>query len=297
MIKVHFVINASRPLSNKSKRAIELCVQSQHLECFKYFTKGPKDAVYLTKESIEKGAKMVISVGGDGTCNEVLNGIRKAGNSDVIMGIIPNGTGNDFAKMLSEFRPDKFLRLVESQTFRKIDILKVIGASISQYALNIAGGGFDGFVVNMLNSQREKLKLGGKFSYALAILRSFVLYKKPIVELHSEEFQYTGKCLLVAACNGSTFGHGLIIHPKASLNNGVFGVTLMGNVTLLDYVKYLGKLKKGIEISHPEVRYFETKKLHISAQNAPLYSQLDGEFLSNESLTVEVVPEGLRFLK
>ena len=296
MKQVLFVINSSRSLTKLSNEAIELCVASKQLNCRKAFTSKAKDAIMLAKEGAEDDAYCVVAVGGDGTCNEVLNGILSAKNRGVLMGIVPNGTGNDFYRMLGSFEPKRFVELLESQESKRIDVINVFTATKEQFALNIAGVGFDGFVVNMLNNQREQLRLGGKVSYALAILRSFILFKKPTIELESEEFNYKGKCLLVAACNGSTFGHGLVINPNARLDSGVLGVTLMGNVTLLDYLRKLGKLKKGIEINHPEVDYFETKEVKIKAPKSPLFSQVDGEYLSNESLTIKVLPGAINFL-
>ena len=151
-------------------------------------------------------------------------------------------------------------------------------------------------MVNILENQRKKLKLDGKISYAIAILRCFLLYKRPIVELKSREFNYFGECLLVAACNGTTFGHGLVIHPEAKLDSGKIAVTLMGKVTLLDYVKNLYKLKVGCRIDHPEVKYFTTNEISIRTIHTPLYSQADGEFLSNSSIKVEALPAALYFL-
>ena len=140
------------------------------------------------------------------------------------------------------------------------------------------------------------MKIGGKLSYALAILRSFFSYSRPMVEIESKEFMYNGECLLVAACNGSTFGHGLVIHPEAKLDSGTIGITLMGKVTLMDYIKYLSKLKKGHQIVHPEVHYFQTNQITIKAPNESFFSQADGELLSNKSITIEVIPKGLNFL-
>ncbi len=296
MIQVIFIINSTRKLSKDASQAIELCRNNNKLSCTISKTKEEKDAIKLAKLAVESKVNVIVAVGGDGTCNEVLNGMMMSDNSNSKFAIIPNGTGNDFHRMLGLFTPEKFVENLLEQKSKSIDIIKVELNNQSKYTLNIAGCGFDGFVVNLLNKQRERFKIGGKFSYALAILRSFILFKKSTLKIATDTFYYEGKGLLVAACNGSTFGHGLVIYPKAKLDSGYFGVTLIGDVTLFDYVRYLKRIKMGIEIDHPQVRYLETTKMSIKTNDPNLFVECDGELFSNGSSVFEVVPNAVALI-
>ncbi|MEJ6775881.1 MAG: YegS/Rv2252/BmrU family lipid kinase [Crocinitomicaceae bacterium] len=296
MIRVQFIVNSKCKLSNKALLAIDLCRKSEYLNCFFSKTTEPKDATKIAHSAVTSGVDVVVAVGGDGTCNEVVNGMMM---SDVLLAklaIIPNGTGNDFHRMIGPFLPEMFVKNLEERNTKMIDLIHVMINKQKQYALNIAGAGFDGFVVSLLNKQRSRLKIGGKFSYALAILRSFFLFKKPILSVKADNFEYEGKGLLIASCNGSTFGHGLVIYPEAILDSGSFGVTFIGDVTLFDYVRYLKRIKRGIKIDHPQVYYFETQKMSIKTNVSNLFIECDGELFSSGNPTFQITPSVIQLI-
>lgn len=296
MIRTHFIVNSTCKLTYEASLAINLCQKSSKLECSISKTKSKEDAIDLAYKAAENGMDIIVAVGGDGTCNEVVNGMMKTENLMSRFAIIPNGTGNDFHRMLAPFAAQTFVDKLESYNSQPIDLILVHINKQKRFSLNIAGGGFDGFVVNLLNKQRRQLRIGGKLSYALAIMRSFFLFKKPLIQLKTESFEYNGKGLLIAACNGSTFGHGLVIHPSAKLDSGSFGVTLIGDVSLLDYVRYLRRIKKGIEIKHPQVHYLKAKKMSISTSKTELYVQCDGELLSSGEPSFEIIPGAIQLV-
>ena len=297
MIRTHFIINSTCNLSKESSLAIDLCKKSSKLECSISETKSKEHAINLAHIAAVKKMDIIVAVGGDGTCNEVVNGMMNAEVLVSCFAIIPNGTGNDFHRMLGDFSAQSFVFQLERHEPQSIDLILVRIKNQTRFSLNIAGGGFDGFVVNLLNNQRKQLKIGGNISYALAILRSFFLFKKPLIQLKTETFEYNGKGLLIAACNGSTFGHGLVIHPNAKLDSGDFGVTLIGDVSLYDYVRYLKRIKKGIEIDHPQVHYLKAKKMSISTSKTELYVQCDGELMSSGEPSFEIVPDAIRLIR
>ena len=296
MIRIAFIINASKKPSSGILSALKKCHTEEGLKCTEHKTKREKDAIQLARKASENN-DIVVAVGGDGTCNEVVNGIMLAKNRDVVFAVLPNGTGNDFHRMLGTFEPDKFVRSLQQFNSHKIDLCRIESNSGLYYAINIGGCGFDGFVVNVLNRQRNKLGIKGKSSYALAIVRAFGLYRKPKVNICSDALNYKGKMLMIAACNGNTFGHGLVIHPKATLNSGYLGITLLQNVSLIDYVRNLSKLKRGKEIKHPEAKYFQTKKITVSCSTGSLYIQADGEAVGKKNeTTFHLLPEAIKLL-
>lgn len=296
MIRIAFIINASRKLGPDVLSVLKNSHEAEGLKCTTHKTKREKDAIHLAREAAKQN-DIIVAVGGDGTCNEVVNGIILSKNQNVVFAVIPNGTGNDFHEMLGEFHPEKFVRSLQRFKANKIDLCRIESDSGVYYSINISGCGFDGFVVNVLNRQRSKLGIKGKGSYALAIVRAFGLYRKPKVIIRSDELNYKGKMLMIAACNGNTFGHGLVIHPKATLNSGYLGVTLLQDVSLLDYVRNLSKLKRGKEIKHPEVTYFSTRKITVRAATNSLYIQADGETVGKKNeVTFQITPGAISLL-
>lgn len=296
MIRVQFIVNIKCELSNKALLAIDLCRKSEYIDCFFSETTEPKDATKIAYSAVMSGVDVVAAVGGDGTCNEVVNGMMMSEGLLAKLAIIPSGTGNDFYRMIGRFSPEMFVKNLEERNTKMIDLIHVTINKQKRYALNIAGAGFDGFVVSLLNKQRAKLKLRGKFSYALAILRSFFLFKKPIISIKTDTFEYEGKGLLIASCNGSTFGNGLVIYPDAILDSGLFGVTFIGDVTILDYIRYLKRIKRGVKINHPQVFYFETQKMLIKTDVSNLFIECDGELFSSGNSTFEIIPSAIQLI-
>ena len=296
MIRIAFIINASRKLGPDVLSVLEKSHLTEGLKCTTHKTKREKDAIDLSREAAQRN-DIIVAVGGDGTCNEVVNGIILSKNENIVFAVVPNGTGNDFHRMLGEFDPEKFVASLQQFKANKIDLCRIETDSGGYFCINIGGCGFDGFVVDVLNRQRYKLGIKGKGSYVLAIMRTFGLYRKPKVIIRSEEFNYKGKMLMIAACNGSTFGHGLVIHPKATLNSGYLGVTLLQDVSLIDYVRNLSKLKRGKQIKHPEAKYFKTKKITVRAETNSLYIQADGEPVGKKNeTTFHLIPEAINLL-
>ena len=102
--------------------------------------------------------------------------------------------------------------------------------------------------------------------------------------------------ILLVVCNGKVFGHGLTINPYASINDGKLSVTFLGRVSFLDYIRNLGKLKRGELIKHPEVRYFETENLSIHMDENVIYIEADGELIGSGSFEFSVVKGMLRIV-
>ena len=293
MIKVSVIINGIGRLSSEAQKTIEKIKESELLDAHIIRTTKAKEAISIAKEQ-SLSYDLVIAVGGDGTAHEVLNGIMQ-GNQNVLFGIIPSGTGNDFQRSIGVFDSEKFLKAV----IEKKHLLLDIGACKSQltttYFLNIADLGFGAKVVQTMNSQRL-IGVKGKLSYALAILRTFFTYKKSNIKITTPEFSYEGRVLMVAFCNGSTFGHGLTIHPKAAIDSGEMAITIIGNVSLFTYVKNLRKLKKGIKINHPEVQYTSSISFKIKTRNEFIRFEADGELYRNDYTEVSVLPRAIQLL-
>ncbi len=287
-MNVTVIINGSRKLSSVAKLALKLLNAVPELDVLQIYTEGPKHATFLAIQHAEK-TDCIVAIGGDGTCNEVVQGIVGSG-ADVRFGLIPNGTGNDFLRMLDTFDPTTFVQNVRDNRSSFIDIGKVTLDGNVRYFANIADVGFGAKVVELMNAQR-KVPLSGKLSYSLAIIRAFFAYKKQRVRLIGDDFEYEGKVLLVAFCNGSTFGHGLTIHPDARLNNGKICIAVIGDVSLFTYFRKLKDLKRGRKIQHREAFYFESKSIKVNKMGAQMEMEGDGELFGQGIQEVEILPE------
>lgn len=160
--------------------------------------------------------------------------------------------------------------------------------------MNIADVGFGAAVVEVLNKQRKYL--GGKASYALAILRTFLGFKTPILTIESPSLTYHGPVFMIAFCNGDMFGDGLYIHPGAKVNDGQLNITLLKKIGLMDYVRNLKNLKTGLQINHPEAHYFQENELKISVSQGKAVTETDGEHLPTAEINVSIMPMALELL-
>lgn len=215
--------------------------------------------------------------------------------TNVTLVILPNGTGNDFVRGTNlSLNYDCFLDALIANETRPVDVAKIESSIGNCYFINIADVGFGGKVVQILDRQRRFL--GGKTSYALAILKAFIGYRRPILKIKTPDCTFEGSVLMVAVCNGTIFGDGLIINPFAKINDGKLNITLLGKVSLLDYIKNLNNLKSGKVINHPEATYFETEKIEISVVDGRAVSEVDGEYLASGNLAISVIPARISLL-
>lgn len=294
-IKIAFIVNQSRKLTKTVQEVFDLCKQENSFEIEFFFTQKQNDASQFAYDCAKKQFDFIVAIGGDGTVNEVVNGMCKFPDTNSVLAVLPNGTGNDFFKSAKlRLEPHLFTEALRNKTTRPLDIAKVEFSNSTVYYANIADVGFGGRVVEILNEQRKYI--GGKASYALAILRAFIGYRKPRLEITTSEYHFEGPVLLVAICNGSIFGNGLTINPFAKVDDGLLNITLLGNVTLFDYVRNLKRLKSGHVINHPEAHYLTTDRVTIQLKSGKAVSELDGEYFPEGACTISVLKHALKLV-
>jgi diacylglycerol kinase (ATP) len=294
MKTIVFIINANHSLSSLNQRIINACEQQSEFTTRIYFTNHPKHAVEIAKQQTNENADIIVAVGGDGTIHEILNGILSVHNNKLLLAILPNGTGNDFMRTRQHFKnPDEFVHSILSNKRESIDIGRITSNSATHYFINIADIGFGGAVIHTLTKQRKII--GGKFAYSLAILKTFLTYKKTVLKISAPGFMHESATFMAIFCNGSIFGSGLTIHPRAKVDDGQLNVVIIGNVSLLDYLRYLPKLKKGKFIHHPEVHYLEYNEITVESQT-PQWTETDGEIATSENIKVTLIPNCIELL-
>lgn len=247
---------------------------------------------HATEIAREYSDSTIFAVGGDGTANEVMNGVVGSTNT---LCILPAGSGNDFVRTLyakipkskrsvkgildriSEFRP------------RRIDCSKANGS----YFMNIASVGFDAEVVK--NSVRyENIPGLRKISYILAIFHTIFRYRGVELECEIDGQKFRQKSLLLCVANGNYYGGGVKIAPEASIDDGILDTYLIDDVTTLRFLSVLPKLAAGTHTKLPYVKHFRAKKITLSGSGLTL--NLDGELLPSDEVCFEILPAGLSVL-
>lgn len=242
----------------------------------------------LRKEEVSK----VIAVGGDGTVNEVMNGIKEAGRS-CPFGHIPAGSGNDFARGHSLER-DPVLALehiLADHANKAIDLLQVNG----QIAVNAVGAGFDGQVAKTTNEAVYKKwlnRLGlGKIAYVMSVIRVLLSYRTCRVKLHIDGRENElNEVWLIAVANIPNYGGGMLICPDAVPDDGKAEVCVVSGVSRWALLCAFPMIYKGTHVSHPGVRFFQGRRIVIESERE-LIVHADGEVIASTPIAVEVTPQ------
>lgn len=263
------------------------------------YTLEKKHAIELAKSAVEKGCDYLIAVGGDGTLNEVINGILRSktpADDYPVLGLLPYGSANDFARTAGlNSSVESLSQLLESNSWSKIDIgvIRLQESRDPQYFINMAGIGLGPEVVQQM--ERSEPSAGPAWHYFSNIIKGFLRYRKKEVSCRGDGWNWKGRLLQMAVGNGRYLGHGICAAPDALLDDGKFQVTIFGNLSIWDYLKNLGKLKRGIKIAHPEVKYFSTTKLSLESA-ADCGIEADGEYLGHLYAKIQIVPGAISFL-
>jgi YegS/Rv2252/BmrU family lipid kinase len=258
-----------------------------------------RHAIELAKQATDKGCDYLISVGGDGTLNEVLNGVLKSKiptNEYPVLGVLPCGSANDFARTAHVSNSiEELSNLIQSGSTKTIDLGKIIihGTREPRYFINIAGAGLSPEVVRNLEGTTSVF--GPGFNYFRQIVKGFLNYAKKDVTCTSSEWRWSGKLLQMAVANGRCFGNAICVAPDARLTDGQFQVAVFGDLSIWDYLKNLGRLKRGLKISHPEVVYHTTEEVVLESTNS-CGIEADGEYVGLAPATISMMPEAIRFL-
>ncbi len=276
--KVVAIVNGSKKLRAVVKETFAFFEKNPDFQLEIQYSKYDKHASILAGEAQTAKAEIVVVAGGDGTFHEVINGFDYSEPIPKLI-LIAAGTGNDFLLgKKQQFSVEKMSDFLQNGIWEKNDLIQIQTDNQTHYSLNIADIGFGGYVIHLLNKQR-KIKITGKFSYALAILRAFITFKIPVLRYQFGETKKEGKHLMIAICNGSVFGNGLTINPEAKSTDGVLQITTIGNVSVIDYLKQLPKLKSATKIVHPEVDYHFCEKGRIDVVSGKAYLEADGEII------------------
>ena len=255
-------------------------------------TTGPGHGTTLAAEAVRAGATRVVAVGGDGTVHEVANGLLASGGN-ALLGVIPFGTGNDFAKLvgLAGERPLRAVRRLVTARSATFDA----GHVLDEHFVNSVGFGFGAEVVRRRNAMPG---LTGFWSYFVPVFRTFAAFRPPRFDVTAAGFHETGYMMMVEVCNGTTAGGSYRFAPRALPGDGQLDVCLVRRVSLPRFLLAVPRVMRGTHESMREVALFPTREITVRSLDGPLVVHLDGELRepTTHTATVRVEPGRLRVL-
>lgn len=262
-------------------------------------TEAPGHAIELARAAARNGYDMVVSVGGDGTINEVVNGLYAAGNlQDAKLGIVSTGTGSDYIRTIGiPRRYEQACRCLLQPRKLTVDLgvveYSINGKRAERLFVNFAGMGFDAEIVQRTTQQFKAL--GSLPSYLAGLLVTLFAYKNKDITLTVDGETEDRRVCTVVMNNGRYGGGGMLAAPNADIADGLFDVMIIDNISKPDLLWSLPRIYKGAHLTHPRVTMKRAKEVEIrSAQSMQL--QADGELLGQVPARFRVLPSALNVI-
>jgi diacylglycerol kinase (ATP) len=266
------------------------------------FTLAKEHAIALTREALSEGYRKFITVGGDGTLNEVLNGVMTSEDCDpasTCLGLIPVGTGNDWCRMFGI--PTSYAKAIQilkegKQMLHDVGEIRFFEGDEerTRYFLNTAGLGFESVVVKRTNSQKEKGH-SGKTIYFYSLLMGLLSYKNTKSEIIIDGESKTANIFSVNVGNGKYCGGGMRQTPNAVPDDGLLDVTVINGVGKLEIVRSLNMLYNGKILNHPKIDGYRCRSLQVNPEQC-LWIEADGESLGHTPAGFSIIPSAVNIV-
>ena len=255
-------------------------------------TEYPGHAIELAKNCNFSEFSSICAVGGDGTLNEVLNGVLKRNDKKKIpIGLIPGGTGNSFMKTLEFLDPIKAITQIIKNKTRPVDVIKVNCPGQVYYSLNLVGWG----MATDISVFAEKLRILGEQRYNIASIFEIIKNKKRPASLILDGKKIVNDFCFIIACNTKYVGKGMKMAPEADLEDGLIDVIIVRKSSSLKLFNVFPKLFNGSHIFSPLCEYVQVKSLEINPKiNTSL--NIDGEIIGETPAKLNVLPKYIDLL-
>ena len=278
--------NAGGGRTAKALPRVEQALEQHGLEYRVELTISIEHAIELAREAAERD-EVAVSYGGDGLAGAVAHGLR---GTDGVLGVLPGGRGNDFARKLGIPRePLPAAEILAHADPKTVDVAEVDGRTF----LGIASYGFDSDCQDLANATKV---VRGQLVYLYSAVRTLAAWKPERFTFSAdggEERSFAGYA--VAACNSGVFGGGMLLAPDASLEDGLLDVVLTKESSKLSYVRGLPKVFKGTHLADPSAELFRARELRVdAARSFRIYA--DGDPIGTTPATIRAVPGALRVL-
>jgi diacylglycerol kinase (ATP) len=249
------------------------------------------DAERCAREAAQGGAELIVSAGGDGTLNEVINGIATAGCT-AVLGLVPLGTGNDFARSLGVSSDiDAALEHIGKQQIRAIDLVRVTSDQV-RYFVNVSSGGFSGLVDEKLTPELKRT--WGPLAYLRSAAAAFSGLRGYTTSVSlDDQPQIETDLYNVVVANGRYVAGGIPIAPEADIGDGLLDVILIPERGPADLAIVAAQILVGKHLGSDAIIFKRAKKVAITSRPG-MWFNVDGELIGNEPAVFELLPQALR---
>lgn len=261
------------------------------IRCHVRVTEAPGHGTELAAEAARDQWDGVVAIGGDGTVQETVNGLL---DSPIPLGIIPVGTGNDFARNLGIPRdPHQAAAVIGAGHVRRVDLGEVNGRRYVQ----VAGVGFDAQVAAMVSENRSRMPGGGALPYLWGALQQLLTFQNreltiTLQRTGADDEVHRVPALMVAVGNSRFYAGGLRICPEARVDDGELDVCIIGDLNRWQRVEVLARVFSGSHVRHSKVRYTRARAVRIDGP-PDLLVQADGQIIGHLPATLRALPQAI----
>ncbi len=243
----------------------------------------------LVKNGLDEYTDIII-VGGDGSIIEALNGVNL--ESNVRFGIIPSGTGNDFARLLyKEKSIEYYLNVIIKGETQRTDL----GSVNKNLFINVCCVGIDSAI--LLDAEKLKKHIKGPSAYLISSIKNLLFYKAKKINIKIDELTLRREMVLIAVSNGKYFGGGMMIAPDAALNSGEFEICIVNKINPLKLMRLFPSIFKGEHVHiKPYVEIFRGKQIKIEAIEEQLLFEADGNIMGLTPISIEVAVQKINII-
>jgi len=294
---VIFNPSAGKKKATKHKDQIFALLNKYKILFQPYVTERSGHAIELVKDLIAKGHRKFIGIGGDGTMNEIVNGIFQqstVSTHDIVMGFIPVGSGNDWVRTVGiPHDYEGAIKTIKTGSFFLHDVGKVSYQQNSttqvRYFANIAGLAYDAFVVQRVNKKRSG-------NYKMTVFTSLMKYKPQKVKLILDDKEVFNEIMFSAAIGHGRFnGKAMMQLPDAMPDDGIFDLTVYKECTKMQVIKNTNKLYDGSFVKLPFIQQFTAAKIRIEAETE-VFVETDGEELGHTPIDITMMTRSLKII-
>lgn len=294
--------NAGSGKGKKDWDNISALLKEANLPFIVKFTEKKGHAILFTREGITDGFRKIITVGGDGTLNEVVNGVFTNGicpTNDISLALIPVGTGNDWGRMFGiplDYKTAIKIISENKQMLHDIGLVSYFDGpeKKNRYFINIAGLGFESVVVKRTNIQKDKGR-SGKLIYLYNLLMSLLFYKNTRAEIVIDGKNNSADVFSINVGNGRYCGGGMRQTPDALPDDGVLDVTIINGMGKFEIIRNLKILYDGTILSHPKIEGYKCKNIKVTSDSV-IYTEADGESLGHTPVEFSIIPASINIV-
>jgi diacylglycerol kinase (ATP) len=270
---------------------LEEMIRKNNISAELAYTERNGHATELSARYLEKGFGHIIAVGGDGTFNEISKPLINI--KDVIAGLIPAGTGNDFIQILGF--PDRFGEKEWDLFFSSSIIAMDVGSCNGMMFLNGMGLGFDAQVAAENYVEPGKVKKGGKHKYIWHIVKTLLFFREKRMTVITGNGIHETDCFINTIAIGRRFAGGFLLTPKAIANDGLLDVCMIKKLSLIQRFSILLKVPEGKHIYDKKVNYYQTSGLNLEfSDEVPFH--VDGELYFSKKFDISILPSALNII-